>query len=99
MAGDQVTGGTRLVAVSMLKPTPRADQVRGAKWAWTSEYFRYSYQNGWGYSYRNDYSLAVVLTYLAAFLVGLIVCAASLVVAIVTRVRAAAGRRRQRRRW
>jgi hypothetical protein len=42
------------------------------KWAWSWEYFHYSYRNGWGYQYHSDYSFVVVLTYLAAFLVGLI---------------------------
>jgi len=40
--------------------------------AWTWDYFQYSHRNGWGYPYRSDYSFVVVLTYLAAFLLGLI---------------------------
>jgi hypothetical protein len=40
--------------------------------AWTWDYFQYSYRNGWGYQYHSDYSFVVVLTYLAAFLLGLI---------------------------
>lgn len=40
--------------------------------AWTWEYFQYAYRNGWGYQYRSDYPFVVVVTYLAAFLVGLI---------------------------
>jgi hypothetical protein len=42
------------------------------KWAWSCDYIQYSYQNGWGYPYHSDYSSVVVLTYLAAFLVGVI---------------------------
>src|ERR1051325_5637516 len=41
-------------------------------YAWTWEYFQYSYKNGWGYQYRSDYSPVVVLTYIAAFFAGLI---------------------------
>ncbi len=43
-----------------------------AKSAWTWQYFQYSYGNGWGYPYQSDYSLAVVLTYVAAFVAGII---------------------------
>jgi hypothetical protein len=42
------------------------------KWAWTWDYFQYSHRNGWGYHYQSDYSFTVVLTYLAAFWVGVI---------------------------
>ena len=42
------------------------------KWAWTWEYFQYSYRNGWGSQYQSDYSFVVVLTYLAAFGVGIV---------------------------
>ena len=41
-------------------------------WAWSWEYFQYSYRDGWGYVYRSDYSVAVVLAYLAAFVTGII---------------------------
>jgi hypothetical protein len=39
--------------------------------SWTWDYFRYAYQRGWGYPYQSDYSLAVVLIYLAAYLAGI----------------------------
>ena len=42
------------------------------QWAWSCDYLQYSYRNGWGYEYHSDYSFVVVLTYLAAFLVGFI---------------------------
>lgn len=42
------------------------------KWSWTWDYFQYSCRNGWGCQFRSDYSLVIVLTYLAAFLLGLI---------------------------
>ncbi len=42
------------------------------RWAWTWEYFQYSCRNGWGYQYQSDYSFAVVLTYLVAFVVGIV---------------------------
>lgn len=38
-------------------------------WRWC--YFKYSSQNGWGYQYVSDYTLAIVLTYIAAFAVGI----------------------------
>ena len=38
-------------------------------WRWS--YLRYSSQSGWGYEYVSDYSLPVVLTYIAAFAAGL----------------------------
>ena len=42
------------------------------RWAWTWDYFKYSYQNGWGYQFESDYSFLVVLTYLAAFATGIL---------------------------
>jgi hypothetical protein len=39
---------------------------------WTWDYFQYNFQNGWGYKYQSSYSLAVVLTYIVAYLVGII---------------------------
>ena len=42
----------------------------GRAWAW--DYFRYSYENGWGHGqpYRSDYSLAAVMAYAAAYAAG-----------------------------
>jgi hypothetical protein len=40
-------------------------------WPWSWNYFQYSYRNGWGYPYQSDYSLAVVVAYIAAYLVGM----------------------------
>lgn len=37
-------------------------------WRWC--YFKYDSESGWGYQYVSDYTLPVVLTYLAAFAVG-----------------------------
>jgi hypothetical protein len=42
------------------------------KSAWTWDYLQYAYRNGWGYEYQSDYSLAVVLAYIAAYSLGLI---------------------------
>lgn len=39
--------------------------------SWTWNYFQYSHENGWGYQYHSNYSLVVVLTYIAAYLAGL----------------------------
>ncbi len=39
-------------------------------WRWC--YFKCSSQNGWGYQYVSDYSVLVVLTYIAAFAVGIV---------------------------
>lgn len=38
-------------------------------WRWS--YVKYASQSGWGYEYVSDYTLPVVLTYLAAFAAGL----------------------------
>jgi hypothetical protein len=35
--------------------------------------FAYSFQSGWGYEYRSNYSFAIVATYLAAYVAGLVV--------------------------
>jgi hypothetical protein len=40
--------------------------------SWTWQYFRHTYKNGWGYQYKSDYSLFVVLAYIAAYLVGVV---------------------------
>jgi hypothetical protein len=61
-AGLLILASTRFSVVSWI----------WGKWAWTWDYFQYSYRNGWGYQYRSDYSFVVVLTYLTAFLLGLI---------------------------
>ncbi len=39
-------------------------------WRWS--YFKYASQSGWGYEYVSDYALPVVLTYIAAFAVGIV---------------------------
>ena len=39
-------------------------------WRWS--YFKYSSQGGWGYEYVSDYTLPMVLTYIAAFAVGIV---------------------------
>ena len=61
-AGALVLASTRFSVVSWL----------WGDWSWTWDYFQYSYRNGWGYQYRSNYSLVVVLTYLTAFALGLI---------------------------
>jgi hypothetical protein len=61
-AGLLVLASTRFSVVSWI----------WGEWALTWDYFQYSYRNGWGYQYRSDYSFLVVLTYLTAFLLGLI---------------------------
>jgi len=40
--------------------------------AWSWNYFQYSHRNGWGFQYLSDYSLAVVLTYIVAYLAGFV---------------------------
>jgi hypothetical protein len=37
---------------------------------WTWDYFQYAYKDGWGYQFQSDYSLLIVLTYIAAYLAG-----------------------------
>jgi hypothetical protein len=59
-AGLLILASTRFSIVSWMWGQP----------AWTWNYFQYSYRNGWGYRYQSDYSLVVVLTYVAAFVVG-----------------------------
>lgn len=39
-------------------------------WRWC--YLKYSSQSGWGYQYVSDYTLPIVLTYIAAFAVGIV---------------------------
>jgi hypothetical protein len=41
-------------------------------YSWTWHYFRYCFKNGWGYQYQSDYSLFVVLAYIAAYLAGVV---------------------------
>lgn len=40
-------------------------------WSWAWNFFEYSYQSGWGYTYESNYSLPVVSAYVAAYLVGM----------------------------
>jgi len=61
-AGLLILASTRFSVVSWLWGKP----------AWSWDYILYSYRNGWGYEYRSDYSLAIVLAYFAAFSLGLI---------------------------
>jgi hypothetical protein len=44
-----------------------------ASGAWTCSFYTYRYANGWGYVYQSDYTLPVVITYLAAYAVGIAV--------------------------
>jgi hypothetical protein len=39
--------------------------------SWTFNYFSYCWRDGWGYQYKSDYDLTVVLAYIAAHLLGL----------------------------
>lgn len=39
---------------------------------WTWSYFKYSHQNGWGYQFQSEFTLAVVLAYIGAFGTGLL---------------------------
>jgi hypothetical protein len=39
----------------------------------TWDFASYAYRNGWGYTYRSDYSFAQVLTYIAAYAAGAVV--------------------------
>ncbi len=63
-AGLLVVASTRLSVVSWM--------WGNASWTW--DYFQYWYKNGWGYQYQSDYSLSVVLTYIAAYLAGIAGC-------------------------
>jgi hypothetical protein len=40
--------------------------------SWTVNYFQLAYSTGWGYQYQSDYSLPVVLAYVAAHLSGIV---------------------------
>jgi hypothetical protein len=46
-----------------------------ANGAWTCNFYTYRYAAGWGYAYRSDYTLPVVITYLAAYAAGIAVYA------------------------
>jgi len=61
-AGLLLLASTRFTVVSWIVGPP----------AWSWDYLQYAYRSGWGYQYHSEYALAVVLTYLAAFLVGII---------------------------
>jgi hypothetical protein len=37
---------------------------------WKCDFYTYRYANGWGYVYRSDYTLPVVITYLIAYATG-----------------------------
>ena len=59
-AGLLIVASTRLSVLSWI----------WGKHAWTWDYFQYAYQNGWGYKYQSDYSPAIVLLCIAAYLAG-----------------------------
>ncbi|MEP4077673.1 hypothetical protein [Haloferula sp.] len=40
--------------------------------SWTWNYLQCSFQNGWGRQYQSDYSLAMVASYIGAYLIGII---------------------------
>jgi hypothetical protein len=40
---------------------------------WKCNFYTYSYTDGWGHVYRSDYTLPVIITYLAAYVSGLAV--------------------------
>lgn len=40
---------------------------------WQCNFYTYRYANGWGHVYQSDYTLSVVLTYMAAYGVGFVV--------------------------
>ncbi len=42
----------------------------GGSFRWC--YYRYAWQSGWGFQFVSDYSLPVVLTYLAGFAAGVV---------------------------
>ncbi len=44
-----------------------------ASGAWTCNFYACRYADGWGYVYQSDYTLAVIITYLAAYATGLAV--------------------------
>jgi hypothetical protein len=59
-AGLLVLASTRFTAVSWL----------WGKWSLSFDYLDLAHSNGWGYAYRSDYSLPVVLAYIGANLAG-----------------------------
>ena len=44
-----------------------------ASGAWTCDFYTYHYADGWGYVYKSDYTLPVIITYLAAYATGIAV--------------------------
>lgn len=44
----------------------------GSDTGWTFQYYCYSSSWGWGHAYRSDYSFPIVVTYIAANLLGLV---------------------------
>jgi hypothetical protein len=61
-AGFLVVASTRFSVLSWI----------WGNYAWTCDYFQYSYKNGWGYQYQSDYPFVVVMTYIAAYLAGVV---------------------------
>jgi hypothetical protein len=59
-AGLLVLAATKFTAVSWL----------WGKWALSFDYLQLAHVSGWGYTYVSDYSLPVVLAYVAAYLAG-----------------------------
>lgn len=59
-AGLLVAASTKFSVLSWMGGSPH----------WTWDYFQYAYKDGWGYRYESDYSLLIVLTYIAAYLAG-----------------------------
>jgi hypothetical protein len=43
--------------------------------AWTCNFYAYRYADGWGYVYQSDFTLPVIIMYLAAYVAGLAVYA------------------------
>ena len=59
-----------LLALACTRFTLLTGWVNGA---WTCDFCTYRYGDGWGYVYRSDYTLPVILVYLAAYAAGLAV--------------------------
>ena len=47
--------------------------------SWNWDYFRYSYRNGWGYTYESEYALGQVLCYIVAYGLGIAAFAIALI--------------------
>ncbi len=59
-----------LLALACTRSTLVSVWVSGA---WTCDFYTYHYADGWGYPYRSDYTLPVILAYLAAYAAGIAV--------------------------